>query len=114
MKIAITFGDKSFKKTFAPVLETLLAAYNTTGNLPTEKKELCNIINHLSFGHFLIFQPDALRPTTEKYLKIEPYQVLVNHEVDKYIEECQGWDNHDTFVLDTDLDHTNNEPVYSF
>ena len=56
MKIAIKFGDNDFGNCFLGVLKTLLNAYRHTETLPTDKIELCNIINGLSSSCYLLFQ----------------------------------------------------------
>lgn len=123
MKIAILFGDNDFYFTFTGVLQTLLNATKVGHTaLPMEKDKLAIIINELSLGIYLSHQnqfrykgSDSMEDHIEhirKYLKIEAKDILVGDEVQKYLMETE-WNNGDTFVLDTDLDFNNNNPIYS-
>jgi hypothetical protein len=122
MKIAIKFGDNDFYNCFTGVLKTLLNAYRHTGTLPTDKEQLCEIINQISYGHYLLFQNQfeyndegngKLCSRTYNYLQINSSKILINDEVDKYLVDEEDFRNGETFILDTDLDYPGNDAIYS-
>ena len=103
IKIAIVTCDNDFRNTFTKVLEMLEIAYHYD-SLPLEKDKLCFIINELSNICYLLYQNKyqygSLRTVSGlntgkdkdyirigEYLKIEPSQILINEEVDLYIEK---------------------------
>ena len=121
MKIAIKFGDNDFYNCFSGVLKTILEAYKWTESLPKDKTHLCKIINEISYGCYLLYQNQfdyndeasgELCERTKKYLQITPERILLNEEVDEYLAKVD-WDNSETFILDTDLDYKNNNPIYT-
>lgn len=134
MKIAIIFGDNDFHSTFRGVLRTLLDAYNyrlgSHHELPLDKSSLLRIINESSIGHYLSYQLNTW-PTLglkanppeqdwinhiehiRKWLHINEEKLLINEEVDEYLKNVDAENlNASTFILNTDLDHENNEPIY--
>ena len=120
MKIAIKFGDNDFYNCFSGVLKTILEAHKWTESLPKDKTLLCKIINEISYGCYLLYQNQfkyneeksgELCERTKQYLQITPERILLDKEVDEYLAEVD-WDNSETFILDTDLNYENNNPVY--
>jgi len=117
MKIAIKFGDNDFINTFNPLMETLFKAWEYNGSLPNNKEQLLILINSLSFGFYMAFQNnfeyDNLNDGNEytrNYLQINESKLLLNDEVDSYLESLTpygGYDNTSTFILDTSL-YSNN------
>lgn len=112
MKIAIKFGDNDFYNCFFGVLKTLLSAYQHCGKLPTDKKQLCVVINEISYGHYLLFQNQfeyneevngKVCTRTKDWVQITPKQILLGDEIDAYIKKVE-WGNSETFILDTDLE----------
>ena len=121
MKIAIKFGDNDFYNCFYGILETIKNARKWNDNVTENKDELCNIINEISYGLYLLYQNSfeyneeingTLNAKTKGYLQIRPDQILINEEVVKYLEEVE-WDNSDTYIFDSDLDYENNTPIFS-
>lgn len=121
MKIAIKFGDNDFYNTFKGVLETLNGAYKWTDRLPVKKAELCKMINEISYGCYLLYQNQfsyndekqgEVCERTKRYLQITPEKILIDKEVDEYLATVE-WDNSETFILDTDLNFPNNNPIYT-
>lgn len=128
IKIAIQFGDNDFGNTFYAVLKVLYSSFKHTGHLPEDKEKLCFLINSLSPILYITHQNQweynglekATGQNTDKneeflhtkdYLQIKPEAILLNKEVDDYIASLpDGWDNGETFILDTYI-HNNN--VYS-
>ena len=120
MRIGINFGDSDFYNCFAGVLLTILQAYNWTGGSVSEiKKDLASIINEISYGCYILFQQyrhgdeikeDKIR--IKKYLQITEDKILINEEIDEYIEDQPEQLNGELFVLDTRLDYPGNSPVY--
>ena len=125
IRIAIRFGDNDFGNTFYAVLKVLHAAFLHTGHLPEDKDKLCFLINNLSPIMYVTNQnqweynglENAEGTMTgeneefvrvKKYLQIKPDSILLNDEVDEYVKK--GWDNSETFILDTYLFNNN---VYS-
>lgn len=116
MKIAIIFGDNDYHSTFRGVLYALHGAYKY--NLGSHKEDNFNdkdyvldMINELSLGCNIAWQ-NSHNPD-KNYLKITEDRLLLNEEVDKYLQENSD-NNYATYVLDTDLDYENNDPIYSF
>lgn len=118
MKIAIRFGDNDFYSTWNNVMETLQVAYDTYGELPSTKEKLLLMINNVSYGFYLLFQnqfkyheeAELKVSSTKEYLIMTENELLLNEEVDEYLESLipfGGIDNSSTFILDTDL-HNNN------
>ena len=127
MKLAIVFGDNDFVNTFNGVLKSIFEIYLYDPTLNLDKDRLCWIINKLSPVFYIARQADwesgqgsgLVSPQdlindkdfliTENHVMIHPSQILLNEEVDKYLEQI-AWNNGETFILDTSL-HTNN--IYS-
>ena len=121
MKIAIKFGDNDFYNCFYGVLETIKNARKWNDNVTEDKEKLCNIINEISYGLYLLYQNSfeynqeksgILCSHTKKNLQIKPDQILINEEVSKYLLEVE-WDNSDTYIFDSNLDFDNNVPIFS-
>lgn len=107
MKIAIRFYDNDFYNTFYGVLEALMNGSFYATRVIKDKKKLCKVINEISYGMYLLYQNPFKRPMnklTRQELKIKPKDILLDEEVDAFLLEVDGWDNAETFVLDTDLD----------
>ena len=118
MKIAIKFGDNDFHSTWYPVMETLKQAFDYNGSLPQTKEKLLIIINKISYGFYLAFQNQFMyngelelrESSTKDYLIIDEGKLLLNEEVDQYLESLApygGYDNSSTFILDTELYNNN-------
>lgn len=105
MKIAVRFSDNNFGNTFNGVMRTLYDAYKFSGYLPQEHKEIKDIVNSLSPVCYRIYQDYDGRDDgyLQDYLMIKESQVMVGDEVDAYIKECDGWDNSETFIIDTEI-----------
>jgi hypothetical protein len=122
MKIAIVFHDNDFSNTFRNVLDTLLRAYRHYGSLPKDRGELLQIINQLSLGHYLAFQNQFKytngQSTLEhlerikKYLTLDKKHLLIDDEVIKYVNTTID-NNSATYILDTDYDYPNSNPIWS-
>ncbi len=111
MKIAIKFGDNDFGNIFLSIMQMLLALKHN-GSLPLDKDKLCHIIQR--FAHVTYkkqWEHDRLNfIKTEdnkefrlKYLlsKISVDRILVNDEVDAYIEG-DNFFNVESIILDTE------------
>lgn len=108
MKIAIKFGDNDFYGTFHGVLQTILSAKAFKGRMVEDKEQLCEIINQISYGMYLLYQNQfeynierlgGVCESTKDWLQISPDRLLLNEEVDIYLRETE-WDNGETFILD--------------
>lgn len=123
MKIAIKFGDNDFYTCFYGILETIKNARKFNDKVTEDKELLCKIINELSYGTYLLYQNSfeyneeksgELCLITKDYLQITPEQILLNDEVQKYIEEVGcGGGNFETYIFDSDLDSENSDQIYS-
>ena len=128
MKIAIRFGDNDFHSTFFGVLKTINEGLKYNSGCYDELKIEANeqiretltiIINELSLGCYLSWQhgnriiTDDKRKYYKEYLTITKNLVYINEEVDSFMSEHSDH-NGAFFVLDSNLDHKNNEPIYSF
>jgi hypothetical protein len=121
MKIAICFHDNDFHCAFTAALNFLKDADIQTGigNITKDKDKLCLLINQLLPICYLTHQNhwryNGLEKETAKstltskeYLNIKNYlhitadRILLDGEVDEYLEET-NWDNGETFILDTDI-----------
>ena len=112
MKIGIIFKDNDFHNTFFGVLKVLHESWKHTDRIQNDKKQLCLIINNLSPACYALFQnnhSEMFKSEDRSYLYISPDKILLNEEVDEYLSKT-SWNNHQTFILDTDL-HNNN--IYS-
>lgn len=122
MKIAIKFWDNDFYNCFTGVLQTLLAAHRWN-KLPSNKEHLAKMINEISYGCYLLFQ-NQFEYNEEKsgepndkireYLKIKPENILIDKEVDDYINDNRSFSNGETFILDLYIDYPGNNPIYTF
>jgi len=119
MRIAIKFGDNDFYNCFSGVLLTMLEAYKWTGEHLESKEEIVSVVNEISYGCYVLFQ--KLRHGSEdlneksrikEYLQITKERVLIDEEIDQYIEEFSWQLNGELFILDTRLDYEGNSPVY--
>lgn len=128
MKIAVRFGDNDFGNTFYAILRHIYAAFkHHDGKFTKDKDHLAFIINELApicyLTHQNHFEYNGLQNAngnvatnaefkhTKKYLQvIKPEDIYIDKEVDDYIVKCDGWDNGETFILDTTVFNNN---VYS-
>ena len=112
MKMAIRFHDNDFGQTFRAVAEAMYESFKWAGQFPTDKEKLAYIINNMSLAMYVLRQNQwehkyerdedftAHFEHTRKYIHVEPTQILVDKEVDKFLEENQ-WDNSETVIMDT-------------
>lgn len=116
MKIAIRYADNDFINTFTPVMNCILESYRHTGEIITDKEKLCTIINEISYGMYLLFQNRFTyidNNNTKLYLQLTSDRIMFNEEVDEYCAKLiDNWDNAETVILDTDLDHPGSNPIY--
>ena len=115
MKIAIEFGDNDFHSTWLGVLKAFNESYKYNLGSHKEidisdKKWLVKVFNKLSAGFYLLRQRGTEWENMENYLSIDVDNIFINEEVD---ELTQKNNNHEVFILNTDLDYENNECVYS-
>lgn len=97
MKIAIKFHDSDFTNTFLGVLEVIKKS-----NLPLNKEQLCEIINEISYGVYLVYQEGFEyedRYHIKNYLRIETKNILLHGEVDDYLRETEEIDIPDVFCI---------------
>lgn len=127
-KIAIKFGDNDFYNTLRPLLEIIKISQtwkHYRNEIELDKTRLCWIINNLSPIIYIMFQnfweyngldkieiKDTSKSSEfkriQKYLQITEDQLLINNEVDEYIQSLKdGWDNQETHILDM----VNIEPI---
>lgn len=98
MKVAIKFGDNDYYKSFVGVLE----AIKNARSIPQDKEKICEIVNEISYGMYLLYQnPLEEGDNIKQYLQIKPDDILIDDEVEKYLEEFE-WNNSETFVFDGD------------
>lgn len=117
MKIAIKFHDSDFRYTFLSVLEIIKKSERTIHNPMNNKDLICKFINSMSFalevlrtGITHIYSHEKHRKL-EQYLKISEDKILINEEVDEYIQKTDKYDRSDLFcVYDSDLEEA--EQVY--
>lgn len=121
MKLAIKFRDNDFFYCFYGVLEAIKNSWEFNNELPENKELLCKMINEISYGMYLLYQnpfryneekSGDLCERTKKYIQITPEQLLINDEVTDYLKKVD-WDNSETYILDTDLNYSNNSPIFS-
>lgn len=108
-KIAIVTHDNDFTSTYRGVLETLKYAFYYKGKLSFTKQQLCEIINDITLSNYKLSQNqyeytngktfEEHYKHIKKYLTREEKDILLNEEVDKYLEE-NDWNNSETFILD--------------
>lgn len=113
-KIAIVTHDNDFISVYRGVLETLKAANYWKCRLNFTKQQLCEIINDITLSHYKLFQNQYEysngKSFEEHYLHIKKYltrkeeDILLNEEVDKYLEK-NDWNNSETFVLDLTVEN---------
>ena len=118
MKIGIEFSDNDFHATFMGVLAALNNVHDYySGEWNIDKDQLAKIINELSYGCYLAFQPGIEQESNSKYLreylKIKSSNIYFNEEIDDYINKYDNCLNHEFYVLDTDLNYPGNYPIYS-
>ncbi|MEK6832669.1 MAG: hypothetical protein AABY32_01365 [Nanoarchaeota archaeon] len=133
MKIAIRFGDNDFYNTFIPLLNIIKDAYLKNNTFTEDKNKLCFIIRELASITYLTHQnhydyngldkiENGLETGSHKEIifikkyfnkKITPDRILVNDEVDKYIEKCEGGDNGDTYILEINPHREEDSYAYS-
>jgi hypothetical protein len=118
---AINSGDNDFGMMFLPLVEHLGKVKNK--KLLEDKAFIVAVVNQLVGSYYVLYQNpleyNGLQLTTgaeylenaeyvhtAKYLQIKERQVLIGDEVQKYIDECDGWCNSELFV-------NNNGYVYS-
>lgn len=114
MKIAIKFGDNDFYYAFTGVLHilknTLEADKRTSSISELSKEKLAIIINEISYGAYLLYQnlfeyneekEGKVCKRCKEYLQITADQILIGNEVDKFYAEVEGWDNGETYTLNT-------------
>jgi len=111
MRVGIAFGDNDFFNTFWGVLNTLLWAYKWKGELPESKEELVEVINALTPVCYRLYQRGKPSKQIVEYMKVSVEEILIGNEVDEYLAASSP--NSDTFILDTDLDHSGSDPVYA-
>lgn len=105
-KIAIVFGDNDFVNTFMPIMEILSDAWaHSEPKFFDDKKKVCEAINLISEGCYLLFQKGDYTERDEhirEYLKVHPGNVLLNEEVDDYIYRNMKTNNfnNSTFIVD--------------
>ena len=128
MQIAIKFGDNDFQATFKGVLAILLDGFEYNNNLPSSKKELVIIINEIIVGVYLSHQNqfehshsgktmDEYIEHIRKYLTIKEKHILLNEEVQQYINEELEESEYgfgDLYILDTDLINSPHNPIRTF
>jgi hypothetical protein len=112
MKLAIRFHDNDFHNCFCGVLQVFRDAeeiseesewkrHHAPSNLT--KAQICQIINEISLGCYLIHQ-NRFRYGLEhfehirEYLKITPDRLYLDQEVPEYLDQVNG-NNGETFVL---------------
>lgn len=107
MIIGIRFSDNDFWATVEGFLKNLLEV-GLESYSDLSKEGIVNLFNKSAMGIYYLVQNRGdyeSSPDLENYLKIETKNVYLNEEVKKYIENCNGWDNREFFVLDTKV-HT--------
>jgi hypothetical protein len=119
MKLAIIFHDNDFMNTFRGIMKTFLEYYRFEQEWNFTKEQIFDIINSTIYSHYLLYQNtrndsiEELKHTKhylETLLKIE--DILINKEVDKYIKNTT-WNSSETIILDTYIDYSENNPIYS-
>jgi hypothetical protein len=101
------------------VLRTLLAYYRFEEELPFTKEQVLKIIHASSYACYLLYQSkfrdeknnedDEIR--IKEYLK-QITQVVMEDEVEDIIAIYPHGADGGIVILDTDLDHPNNTPIY--
>lgn len=122
-KLAIKFHDNDFWSTFHAVLWNISKVIkDNEGNkyfsFPDEKEKILKIINILSPGMYAIHQSlrhgdiieTEIVQTSEWLHKIKVEDLLVDNEVDKYVNSDDEFFNGETFILDTTIP---NHYIYS-
>ena len=86
--LVVIFKSVDYYSTFQNLFNTLYEANDYSGGLPYNKTQICNIINKMSYAHYLLFQNQfEYEPMTpEEFFKIEESQIFINDEAKNYIE----------------------------
>ena len=115
-KIAILFNDNDFYMTFRGVLSSFKHAISWADVEILTKPQIVMIINELSTGMYMLWQNqfeygknldeswEQSFERTGRYLKISEDDILLNEEVDKYLEGTD-WDNGETYIMDASNKH---------
>lgn len=114
MKLMIRFHDNDFYFTFHGVLTALATGDELGRDLDVLEKltkaQLLEVINEITFGHYLLCQHQLREEMTKKrkdhlreYLTLNESQILLGGEVDEFLERRNHDGNCEWFVLDTDL-----------
>lgn len=103
-KLAIRFSDNDFYNT----MDAFFTILNKRGihhyeNLSKEK--IVKLFNISAPGLYWLYQKGyesnlEMEEHMSKYIQIKIDNVYIDDEVDKYIQDHNGWDNCEFFVLD--------------
>lgn len=122
MYIGIKTSDNDFHHTWISVLNTIHQAYKKNQHHAPyykDRDKLTYTIKRLAYPHYLLFQQDPKEwnsdksANVEKYLDDMPIEVLIDQEVDDFMQKHWGY-NHSFFVLDTRLYSPKNSLIYSY
>jgi hypothetical protein len=116
-KIGIKFHDNDFYLAFYGVLSSIDNAIahgrgHSDGLIKMNKKQWAILINDLLIGSYYLWQNqfsytngytfEEYKEHTRKYLTIETKRILLNDEVNQYLEKNPE-NNGETFILDRSL-----------
>jgi len=109
MRLYIKHGDNHLYNVFDLVLKMLLLEINDSDDIWRDKSYLCNVINNLSYGAYLITNVNGT--LNKDWLVISEDCILIDDEIDEYMKTDYVSGFHTEIVLDTNLNYQNNNPI---
>lgn len=130
MLIVIRFTDNDFSTTYEAVGEVILQALRQEEALRKEdsgmplsdmtKDQIAYLVNGLLGPMYMMYQfwtrgddePVSDSERVRKYLAIKSENIFLDNEGEDFLNDEDVFTNGEVLVIDTDLDHPGNTPVY--